>query len=379
MEKSVSAHGEQQSHISPLGSSRWLGSLRLAEGEVLDVILELCRSSVFIIDCKAAIRVVNPAAIRLLGYRESWLRGRRLLDLAAEPRDRRRLRAMISQLTGLEHRRVEVRLRSAHGSVVRIALTARRLGALDESSDSIVMVGDPSDSAANVSYVSRRGDNSLITRILKGSAEPVFIMDTRTRVVLDCNAAAETLFRWRRDEFIGGTLLKIFPNKQSFLNMGPRLADLDAASGIFQEDLLLRARSGANISCKVTSICFLGSEGSAEARVVLIRDNSTSPVREEVLARLAHRAAELSDELSALVANEQVDAVHGRCRPGLSIRQAEIMRYVTRGATSKEIAFSLGISESTVKNHLAAMYRKFGAASRLELINNLKKRSLLSW
>lgn len=347
---------------------RWPQSLRAAEEELLDLLFDLCCSCILIVDRSAAIQVANPASLRLLGYAEAKLRGRCLLDLAADARDRRRLGDLVARLHGAEVRSVELRLRRAHGAVVRLGLTAHRIGG-GANPDSIVLVGDPSPAAATP-FESPRGDSDLIRRVLLGSADPTFVLNARTRVVLDCNTAAATLFQWRREDLIGQTLLKLFPDRESYLRMGLRLVDLDAAAGIFQDELRLKTRLGEAVPCRMTSICFSG----AETRVVLVRECAASSVRDGVLERLARRAAELSEELSALAPPGSGQVAQSRSRSVLSLRQAEIMREVTRGATSKEIARSLGISESTVKNHLAVMYRKFGATSRLQLIDNLKRR-----
>jgi signal transduction histidine kinase/DNA-binding NarL/FixJ family response regulator len=53
---------------------------------------------------------------------------------------------------------------------------------------------------------------------------------------------------------------------------------------------------------------------------------------------------------------------------GLSEREAEIARLILGGSSDKEIAYSLGISASTVANHNNRIYRKLGVSSRVELL-----------
>jgi NarL family two-component system response regulator YdfI len=53
---------------------------------------------------------------------------------------------------------------------------------------------------------------------------------------------------------------------------------------------------------------------------------------------------------------------------GLSDREMEVLEAVARGQRSKEIATSLGITERTVKAHLASIYNKFGVDSRAAAI-----------
>ena len=53
---------------------------------------------------------------------------------------------------------------------------------------------------------------------------------------------------------------------------------------------------------------------------------------------------------------------------GLSERQLEVLASALMGATSKEIAQELFISELTVRNHLHAIYERVGVSGRRELL-----------
>lgn len=52
---------------------------------------------------------------------------------------------------------------------------------------------------------------------------------------------------------------------------------------------------------------------------------------------------------------------------GLTARELEILRAIVRGETNKAIALRCSISENTVKRHLAHIFDKVGASSRVEL------------
>ncbi|HUS89731.1 MAG TPA: response regulator transcription factor, partial [Desulfosporosinus sp.] len=51
---------------------------------------------------------------------------------------------------------------------------------------------------------------------------------------------------------------------------------------------------------------------------------------------------------------------------GLSDREMEILQYVVRGASNREIGTALFISEKTVKNHLSSIYRKLAVEDRTQ-------------
>ena len=50
----------------------------------------------------------------------------------------------------------------------------------------------------------------------------------------------------------------------------------------------------------------------------------------------------------------------------LSSREMEVLSYVTKGMSNKEIALLLGISQQTVKNHVTSVLRKLGVEDRTQ-------------
>jgi two-component system, NarL family, response regulator DegU len=50
----------------------------------------------------------------------------------------------------------------------------------------------------------------------------------------------------------------------------------------------------------------------------------------------------------------------------LSAREMEVLTFVTKGMSNKEIAIALGISHQTVKNHVTAILRKLGVEDRTQ-------------
>jgi DNA-binding CsgD family transcriptional regulator len=51
----------------------------------------------------------------------------------------------------------------------------------------------------------------------------------------------------------------------------------------------------------------------------------------------------------------------------LSPRERQVLRQVAHGGTNKAIAYAMGITESTVKSHVANMIRTLALANRVQL------------
>lgn len=64
--------------------------------------------------------------------------------------------------------------------------------------------------------------------------------------------------------------------------------------------------------------------------------------------------------------DEALPPDNGQSLTPLSPREMEILEMVTRGASNKEIAFRLNISQQTVKNHMTAILRKLRVDDRTQ-------------
>jgi DNA-binding NarL/FixJ family response regulator len=62
---------------------------------------------------------------------------------------------------------------------------------------------------------------------------------------------------------------------------------------------------------------------------------------------------------------------------GLTARELEILEILPTGDTVSQMAQHLFVTESTIKTHLASIYRKLGATNRVQAINAARKLGLL--
>jgi len=86
-------------------------------------------------------------------------------------------------------------------------------------------------------------------------------------------------------------------------------------------------------------------------------------LRPEIIARVLSKIGEADAALGA--------------KAELTSRELEVLGAVARGERSKEIALRLGISERTVKAHLASIYNKLGVDSRAAAIAVAAQKGLL--
>jgi DNA-binding NarL/FixJ family response regulator len=149
-------------------------------------------------------------------------------------------------------------------------------------------------------------------------------------------------------------------------------ADLEAASGALES----RAAVVLLADAPHDAVAELLRAGAA---AVLPRDADAGAVAAAVRAAAAGLVTVMRDSAPALAA-----ASSGRTWPGedessthLSPREREVLRLLSAGTGNKGIARRLGISEHTVKFHVASILAKMHASSRTEAVTEGIRRGIV--
>jgi DNA-binding CsgD family transcriptional regulator len=119
--------------------------------------------------------------------------------------------------------------------------------------------------------------------------------------------------------------------------------------------LACQMRRGRSWSVTVNS----GHDGAVRTQALRFRVRPRCPTGE---------ARRVFEQLDAAPALEQVRELMGWAASpatgGLTPREVEVLRLVATGATNREIADSLVISDKTVARHVSNMFTKLGLSSR---------------
>lgn len=162
-------------------------------------------------------------------------------------------------------------------------------------------------------------------------------------------------------------------------------------------DVLMPGISGLEVVDKIltaapkSKVVLLTSSESGEDLLAAIRSGAmgyivkTTPLGELVAAidAVVHGGAVVSPEmlgkLFGTVAQllRHKDLVSTR-KPTLTGREIEVLQFIARGLTSREIGERLFISENTVKNHVRNILDKLGLHSRGEAVMYALREELIS-
>jgi two-component system, NarL family, response regulator len=107
----------------------------------------------------------------------------------------------------------------------------------------------------------------------------------------------------------------------------------------------------------------------AGAKAFLIKAAHPQQIREAV-RRVAKGESFLPPEIGFKLAESM-------SHPELSNRETEVLRYLARGRSNKEIGRALFISEGTVKHHVKSILRKLDAIGRSEAMAIATRRGLV--
>ena len=118
----------------------------------------------------------------------------------------------------------------------------------------------------------------------------------------------------------------------------------------------------------------------AGARGYLLKDTDRNTLFNTI--RAAARGETLvKPDIMARVLSQASSQISGKENTGVAVelteRENEVLQAVARGERSKEVAVHLGISERTVKAHLASIYSKLGVDSRAAAIAIAAQKGLL--
>jgi NarL family two-component system response regulator YdfI len=119
----------------------------------------------------------------------------------------------------------------------------------------------------------------------------------------------------------------------------------------------------------------------AGARGFLLKDTSRAALLDAIRAAARGQTLLSPAVMQRILAHAAAPAPASAAAPSgpldLTERELEVLRAAAQGQRSKEIALDLGITERTVKAHLASIYNKFGVDSRPAAIAVAAQRGLL--
>lgn len=296
----------------------------------------------------------SPAATRLVDHEGGVIVGHLLEEFTADRPTAGKDLFAGGRLNGVETFRT---LRRRHGDDVRVRMWIRSFDG-QPATDFVVVVLVADTSSVDGSHPANWRDAPAVV----GTADSSLLVE---RISSD----AEELFKLPVSDILGRSLLALVAPEAV-----PRcLSALGEASA---------SKNGVTLHLDIVS----GAEDPPLACEVLILPLEPSPSCSFVFLPIAQgiQGGQASDDLSAILLRlgrgvEVAQVARGVFRGGpaqdvpglnrLTTRELEIMNRLLEGDRVPSIAKALFLSQSTVRNHLAAVFAKLGVGSQQELVD----------
>lgn len=115
----------------------------------------------------------------------------------------------------------------------------------------------------------------------------------------------------------------------------------------------------------------------AGASGYVLKDAEPAAISSSIMAVLSGERV-----MAGAVANRVLDMLTGASTPqefydGLTSREVEILKLMAMGQANKQIAFTLKISEKTVRNHISHIYEKLQIYDRAQAVVYAVRKSLI--
>ena len=85
----------------------------------------------------------------------------------------------------------------------------------------------------------------LLQGIFEGLDDALFVVDSKTRTILDCNPAVEKIFGYLPEEIIGHTTVLLHLNRRMFLQFDKMSLPALEEKGVFRTEYRMRRRDGS--------------------------------------------------------------------------------------------------------------------------------------
>jgi len=115
----------------------------------------------------------------------------------------------------------------------------------------------------------------------------------------------------------------------------------------------------------------------AGARGYLLKDTDRAALFDSIRAAARGETLLKQEIMERVLSQANKPDTETKLITALTEREREVLNAVARGERSKEVASHLGISERTVKAHLASIYEKLGVDSRAAAIAVAAQKGLL--
>ena len=212
---------------------------------------------------------------------------------------------------------------------------------------------------------------------LGNAADGAFVVDDELRIVF-WNGSAESILGYERGDVEGAFCYKFLDGHDSKNRMmcssQCRIAQMMLNSKpVPNYDVRMKTREGDERLLNMSVFSYqLKDDKDKKVIVHMFHERDREPVDDKYLARVI----EMIKRYQGRLPDDKVkQKQHGE---SLTKRETEILTYLAKGYSTREIAKQLSISPNTVRNHIQNIFQKLQVRTRLEAVTHAIKNDLVN-
>ena len=220
-----------------------------------------------------------------------------------------------------------------------------------------------------------------IIGVLETAKVGAYVMST-DQTILFWNREAERILGYSADQVVGRRCYEVLTGllpggfTPACLHGCPSIRALQAGQLPHTLAMRMLCASGERKATSVTPMVVAGAGGAAPVLVHLFDESPGTGARDRASDGLRR---ELSKHGAAIVSDSPVSASALSAAKRLSPRELEVLRLVSLGRGTVQIAEELGISPHTVRNHVRNLRYKLGADNKLAAVLTALRLGILDW
>ena len=205
--------------------------------------------------------------------------------------------------------------------------------------------------------------------ILDNAADGAFVIDEEQGIVY-WNQAAQEILGYAPEEVLGQSCYEVLggcDDRGQAICCPQCYVTVAAGSGqaVTSYDVATRTKSGQMRWISVSILVTSANENNPSPLVVhLFRDATKKKQREQFILQMLEEA----ERLQAATLSPMPAATGQSLADELTDREREVLALLAQGFNTNDIAQSLSISSSTVRNHVQNILNKLQVHSRLEAV-----------
>ena len=214
---------------------------------------------------------------------------------------------------------------------------------------------------------------SELFAFLESTADAAFSI-TETGEILSWNAAAEALFGFKASEVVHKHCYEVLDARG---RLGTSICMRDCAvqrcalhaGPVPSFDMQARHRSGGTVWVNVSTLTYRNPRTGRLVITHLARDITTRMHREALVSEWIR--------ISKMLDTSENGSSGAAPAQALSDRETQILRLLAQAKSPAEVSRAVGISPSTLRNHLHRINEKLGTRDRLSAVLNAMHRGLI--